>query len=196
MISTPKGDFRYEQPETGMKFRAQHPKALENEVYSHRLSLPDLQLDTTGGWKERLWHDVCQQNEWLDCEDTEDPGRFPNLADVWGWVTSMNDWRKSGFDIVSQEEAERRASICAGGDGKPACPHNKHVSGCLGCRGVGEAISNLIGGRKTSKDQNLHQCSVCHGCMLGPKVFLPLEVINTEPYREKLPSFCWLLQKA
>jgi hypothetical protein len=186
MTDTPKGDWAYRQPETDMPFREQHPKALEAAVFEHRLSLPGLQLDTTGGWQARLWHDICQQNEYLDCVDTEDPGRYPNLADVWNWVLSMNDWRKTGLDVVTQQEAESRAAICV------KCPHNKVVAGCFGCHGVGEAISNLIGGKKTSLDANLHQCGVCNGCMLGPKVFLPLEVIRTETYQDKLPSFCWL----
>lgn len=186
MLDTPRGNWRYRQPETGMEFNEQHPKALEAAVFQHRLANMDLGLDTSGNWQARLWHDVCMQNEKLDCRDTEDPGRFPNLADVWGWAKSMEHWRQSGFSIVSQEEAERRAAICI------ECPHNKVVHGCFGCHGVGEVISKLIDGRQTSVDQKLHQCSACHGCMLGPKVFLPREVLDTSAYADKLPSFCWL----
>lgn len=175
-----------------MKFRAQHPRVLEEEVFSHRMSLPDLHMDVSGGWRVRLWSDVCKAQEYLDCVDTEDPGTYANLADIWNWVTSMNDWRKTGFDVVPIEEAERRASICAGGDGKPACPHNRHIDGCTGCKGVGEAISALTGGRTTSRDNNLHQCAVCHGCVLKSKVHLPREVIHTERFAGNLPSFCWL----
>ncbi len=185
---TPRNHWRYRQPETDMPFYQQHPRALEAEVFEHRLSVPDLHLDTSGGWQARLWNDVCAQDEHLDCVDCEDPGRFPNLADVWGWAKSMLNWREAGYPIASNEEAERRAAICV------TCPHNKIVHGCFGCHGVGEVISGLIDGRKTSLDQKLHQCSACHGCMLGPKVFLPREVINTEAYKDKLPSFCWLAE--
>lgn len=137
-----------------------------------------------------MWDQVCQQNEYLDCEDTENPGRFPNLTDVWGWATSMLHWRDKGYSTVPMEEAERRAAICV------KCPHNKPVSGCVGCRGVGDLIDRIIGGLKTSQSDKLHQCSVCAGCILGPKVFLPREVINADAYMNDLPSFCWLSEDA
>lgn len=171
-----------------MRFYQPHPRALEEAVFQHRLANTDLNLDVSGGWQARLWNSVCQQDEHLDCVDCNDPGRFPNLTDVWGWAESMLHWRDKGYAVVSQEEAERRAAICI------TCPHNKPVAGCFGCHGVGEIISRIIDNKKTSVDQNLHQCSACHGCMLGPKVFLPREVINTDAYKDKLPSFCWLAE--
>jgi hypothetical protein len=183
---TPKGDFTYKQPETGMDFKAQHPNALWKQVFDHRMSLPDLKMDVTGGSRERFWDEWCRKNEHTPCDDTEDPGRYANLSDVFAWLNSMKDWALKGFDIVPQEEAERRGAICI------TCPHNRAVNNCLGCHGAGDAISKLIGGRTTSMDGQLHQCAVCHGCMLGPKVFLPLEVIDASAYQESLPSFCWL----
>lgn len=187
---TPGDRFRYRQPETDMRFREIHPRALEQAVFRHRLSLPDMHLDTSGGWQARLWNDICAQDEHLDCVDTENPGRWANLSDVWNWAQSMAGWAATGLSVVPQEEAERRASICV------ECPHNKAVSGCFGCHGVGEVISALAGGKTTSKDANLQQCAVCHGCMLSAKVWLPLEAIKSEPYRDNLPSFCWLREQA
>lgn len=184
MTSTPRGDWCYRQPETDMPFRAQHPKVLEEEVFAHRMSLPDLNLDVTGNWRERLWSDVCSQNEFLNCHDTEDSGKYPTLADVVNWVRSMANWTAGGFQVVPQETAEARAAICV------KCPNNQQISGCLGCRGAGEIISSLTGGRTTSLDNNLFNCRACSGCALTAKVHLPLEVISTAGL--DLPSFCWL----
>lgn len=184
----PEGDWRYEQPETGMKFRSQHWKELQGFVWDYRNSVPELQLDTTGGWVTRFWSNVCEQNHYYDCIDAENPGRYPNLSDAWNWVKSMEDWRKTGFDTVPQEEAERRAAICA------KCPHNRIISGCWGCKGVGEQVSKLSGGKTTSIDQNLHMCDVCL-CVIKAKVHLPREVIHTDGLDDKWPSFCWLAKE-
>lgn len=185
---TPRGDWNYRQPESGMTFRERHPRAMEEAVFRHRLSLPDLKMEVTGNWQQFLWDDICKQDEHLDCVDTEDKGRWPNLTDVWAWAESMLHWREKGYAIVPQEEAERRAAICI------TCPHNKPVSGCFGCKGVGEIIDRIIDGQRTSVNEKLHQCSACNGCVLGPKVFLPREVIHAEAYADKLPSFCWLAE--
>jgi hypothetical protein len=186
---TPKNGFRYKQPQTGMEFVADHPNVLEKQVFDHRMSLPDMNLDLGGGWKSRMWHDACEQNSLWDCEDTEDPGRYPNLIDAWNWVQSMNDWRARGFDTVTQEVAESRAAICA------ECPRNRNVSGCMGCHGVAEVVSRLTGGKTTSKDGLLSMCEVCL-CVLAPKVHLPIEVLHPEKHEGKWPSHCWMIQES
>ncbi len=173
-----------------MTFREYHPKALQAAVFHHRLANPDLNLDVTGGWTERLLSDICSQNEHLDCEDVENPGRWPNLTDVVGWVRSMKDWTLTGFSVVPQEESERRAAICV------TCPHNQIISGCAGCHGVGEIVSALTGNRTTSVDDRLNACRVCAGCSLKAKVHLPKEVIDISAYAAQLPKFCWLVESA
>lgn len=181
----PNGDWRYRQPETDTPFVEIHWKALQMAVWDHRNSVPELNLDRTGGWLDRLWSDVCEQNPQIDCVDCEDPGRYPNLVDAWNWIQSMTHWASMGFPVATQEEAERRAAICV------SCPLNKAISSCWGCRGVGEAVSALSGNRTTSLDGKLHACSAC-GCVLRAKVHLPREVINAEPYAHRLSGMCWL----
>lgn len=171
-----------------MKFRAIHWKALEAEVFQHRLANPDLNLDVTGNWQAFLWNDVCEQNPYLDCEDTEVPTRYPNLTDVWNWMQSMAGWAATGLSIVTQEAAEERAEICT------KCPKNRFLNACFGCRGVSELLEKIVGPRTTTKDANLHQCGACGGCVLKVKVWLPLEAIKSESYQQDLPVFCWLKQ--
>lgn len=186
---TPRGDWRYTQIETGMTFRALHWKALEAEVFQHRLANADLNLDVTGNWQQRLWQQICDQNEALPCEDTEDKGTWPNLVDVWNFVQTLWKWRQGGGGFVTQEEAERRAEVClTGANGQP-CPHNRHFVPCLGCKGISEEIEKLVEGRATSQDANLFHCDACGGCKIATKLHFPLDAITVD--EEKMPSFCW-----
>jgi hypothetical protein len=186
---TPKDGYRWTEEATGMSFRADHPNALWKQVFDHRMSLPDLKMDVSGGSRERFWDEWCKRNSTHPCDDTEDPGRYPNLADAVLWLQSMNDWRATGFQTVPQAEAERRASICE------TCPKNRNVAACWGCHGVSEVVSKLTGGKTTSRDPLLHVCEVCL-CVLPAKLHLPIEVLHPEKHEGKWPSHCWMIQES
>lgn len=189
ITDTPKGDWKYTQPESGMPFREQHPKALEAAVFQHRLANMDLGLDITGNWQQRLWSDVCDQNPHVLCRDEEDKGSWPNLADVWHFVQTMWHWRRGGGGFVTQEEAERRAQVCLTGANGQACPYNRHFVPCLGCRGVSDEIEKLLEGRATKYDGDLFHCEACGGCKISTKIHFPLEAISVD--ESKLPAYCW-----
>jgi len=184
----PRNGWNYTQPETGAVFTADHPKVLERRVFEHRLSLPQLGLDCTGGWQKRLWHEVCLQNPDIPSEDTDNARWFPNLVDILRFMQTMWTWRRNGGGFVPQEEAERRATVCLTGANGRACPHNEPSSLCLGCKGVSEQLSQLVENRKTSQDNKLMMCSAC-GCNLHIKVHFPIESIHVD--EDKLPPWCW-----
>jgi len=89
--------------------------------------------------------------------------------------------------LVSQEEAERRASICS------VCPHNKpqELNFCSGChtakfvRDAAEALST----RHTSFDNQLDTCELC-SCSLKLKVFVPKE--GMEDKNIQWHPVCWM----
>lgn len=187
-VTSPQDGWYYKQPDTGKEFRHTNPNVLIHEVWNHRLSLPDYGMDVSGGWRDRLWHDICIQNEWLLCDDTEDKGRWFGMGDVWRYLQTLGDLVLSDEKTVSHEEAERRANICLSGAGGRPCPNNQIVSGCYSCKGAGKAIQLVTGKKSTSKDDQLHACTAC-SCLLRIKVHLPLETIHAD--QSRLPSFCW-----
>lgn len=188
-VTTPNGNWSYKQPETKKEFNHPHLKVLTSQVWSHRISLPDLGMDVSGGWQDRLLHDICKQNEWILCEDTEDKGVWSAIGDVWRFLHSLGDLVLSEDKSVSQGEAERRARIClTGASGRP-CPYNQVIDGCMGCKGAGKAIEAVMGSKSTPYDKDLHSCTACGGCVLKIKIHLPLDVIHVD--ESKLTSFCW-----
>lgn len=105
------------------------------------------------------------------------------FAEIVRWVRAMYQFATKGkFELVSQEEAERRAKICA------ACPHQINTSGCWGCKGIAGMLPHIAGARKTSYDMQLKACGIC-GCYSAVAVHLPLEVQGGENL--EFPDFCW-----
>lgn len=102
------------------------------------------------------------------------------------WVTAMYNFAvKGGFQLVDQEEAERRARICA------ACPNQIETSGCWGCRGIAGMLPAIAGARKTESDFQLKACGVC-GCYNAISVHLPTSVQGGDDLQ--FPEWCWKAQ--
>lgn len=59
--------------------------------------------------------------------------------------------------VVSQQEAERRASICS------SCPHNAISKICSTCRGINSQLRSMMNGRSTPYDHKLHICDIAGG---------------------------------
>lgn len=99
------------------------------------------------------------------------------------WVRAMYAFATQGkFELVSQEEAERRADICS------RCPMQISTSGCWGCKGIAGMLPAIAGARKTSFDGQLKACGVC-GCYNAVAVHLPVEVQGSESL--EFPEWCW-----
>lgn len=97
----------------------------------------------------------------------------------------------SGAPFVAQEEANRRATICA------ACrynmPYSKPCSGL--CQQLTDVMNSTIGTRMTPRDSKLEACSICH-CLNRVQIWFPLEHLAkgvTEDMRlafREVPN-CW-----
>ncbi len=105
------------------------------------------------------------------------------FGEIVRWVRAMYNFAtKSQFQLVDQEEAERRAKTCA------ACPHQISTSGCWGCKGIAGMLPAIAGARKTSYDNQLKACGVC-GCFNAVSVHLPLDV--QQDSHLSFPDHCW-----
>lgn len=93
-----------------------------------------------------------------------------------------------GESLVPQEEAERRAAICAG------CPLNDDgLQNCSTCGAKG-FIAEMTGytiGKSTSQDAALKTCGVC-GCVNRLKVWFPVDCMDYTDLRKMWPEHCWM----
>lgn len=111
-----------------------------------------------------------------------------SLNEVWDVMKVFESFVVSGFNFVSQEEANRRARICIG------CPNNVNLSGCGACRQMGEMLVGELAKRSTPHDPALKTCAVCK-CLNKAQVHIPLDSLDAKDSPEKqalYPSFCWL----
>ena len=105
------------------------------------------------------------------------------FGEIVRWVRAMYNFAtQSKFQLVDQEEAERRAKICA------ACPYQISTSGCWGCKGVAGMLPAIAGARKTDYDNQLKACGVC-GCFNSISVHLPLDI--QQDSHLSFPDHCW-----
>lgn len=94
---------------------------------------------------------------------------------------------------VGQEEANRRANICA------RCPRNVSATACASCWVVTHAKDLLftIKGEKSTPDDNaLDQCCVCH-CDCKTIVWIRKDILlehMTNEQKERSPKCCWKLE--
>jgi hypothetical protein len=106
-----------------------------------------------------------------------------NFGSIVRWVRAMYSFAtQGGFQLVDQEEAERRAEICA------KCPMQVSTSGCWGCKGIAGMLPAIAGARKTPYDGQLKACGVC-GCYNAVSVHLPKDVQEAEGLN--FPDWCW-----
>lgn len=124
----------------------------------------------------------AEVEDWLcretgaDCSPVRPRGFGAGLvvrgAELARFVAAMAAWWKTD-EVVPQEEAERRAEICA------SCRYNQPLSdvSCAGCYGLAGRILGIIGERRTRMENNLQYCAICH-CANTVQVFAPLAVLN------------------
>ena len=164
----PPGGWRYTQPESGKAFACVSYKQLLETIRKHRAGN---KYDTESGWEQRFDSDFCEQNQlvgtqWCLTDSAVEPRpeRRMSLADVRRFLSSVVSIVSSSEDpFVTQEEADRRAAVCA------SCINNANVAGCVGCNGIRNTITKIKGSRMTDLDSRLKQCTVC-GCDNSVKI--------------------------
>lgn len=193
---TPPSGFRFKHPTTGMEISARQYDQWHDKIQEHceGNNLPPVDpLDAEHQNCGRLPKTAAQ----MFCVSDGDPNDVAYEAlrltafDVARGTATIASFKLSGVPLVPQEEAERRAAICA------TCPCNTPFRMPCGglCGELKTIVEEVVGSQKTSKDEQLFQCSVCR-CFLGAKVFLPLDALKkweSESLHEKYPaSWCWM----
>jgi hypothetical protein len=121
------------------------------------------------------------------CESAEAPPlaeREVHFGDISNFLNVLKAWMPKR-EWVAEEEAERRAAICA------ACPQNIEVTGCTGCHNIVNTITGFLGNRATGYDDQLKGCRVC-GCSNRAQVHVPLDVLHKGVTPEiEFPTECW-----
>lgn len=179
----PPDGFRYFQQETRFIVEAQDYWTWVAEVKKHRIG-NGISLD---GIEEQMQDQLCQTLPagWCRQDDPNRPRpdmRF-GLSDIWNWAVAHIKLATTGF--VAQEEAERRAKICAG------CYMNVMGQGCQSCHKVAELFTTELAARKTESDSFLRNCAACK-CYLKALVHFPIDILqNHASVQPLLPSFCW-----
>lgn len=183
--TVPSGGWRYEQPETGEVIRSENYVHLIRDVIVHRqrnnIPVATVEDDIHTYLCNVLGPDWCQYKMKSTTQYATE--KKYTIYDVQDFVSAVTQTIKSG-GVVSQQEAERRARICA------QCPLNKTIAGCYGCKGIANAVMSLIGARAHGQEGKLRQCGGC-GCFLDAKVWVPLDAQPRHP-DHSYPQHCWM----
>lgn len=185
-VNVPRGGWSLRVEETGVMLNAGTVGRLKMLVRNH---LEANSIPLPPYFDEWVEDTACRNlpnpAKWCETRKPTPELKRPRwgVAQVLRFLKTVIEWGvKKGFSFVPQEEAERRAAICAG------CPLNMSVQGCMGCSGVMRLVRSIRGSRSTSQDAQLNVCDAC-GCELKVKVLLPLEVIDNTGV--VYPPHCW-----
>ena len=174
--------------ENGFVIKAGHFDKLIREIIRHLEvnghEIPDNLEDIVENY-------ICTQNPQSICEGDGPKRHFPNSREIETVTKAIVQVARKGKDaFVSQEEAQKRAEVCAG------CPKNINVWGCFLCTGLMKLITKSYG-RKTTVDGYLRACAVCK-CVNAAQVHLSKKVLANLPtdvdikdYPEKDEYPCW-----
>lgn len=161
-------------------------KAVYQHLSANKLVVPVNLNESMQDW----W---CREVDRSNCAEPVDPlavARAVSLQSrAWRFLRTAVSWVLSSQSFVEQEEAERRAAICA------ECPLNMDIKCGGGCGFVGmlNTAMKLFASKSTTRDQALQSCGIC-GCALKVSVHIPLEVMNYPELVgewEKANPLCW-----
>lgn len=186
----PPGGWRFVEPATGVVVTAITFASLVGKAAQHR---QNMQIPADPEWRldEIVENSVCEALSPADrmayCETGVRQRSAVGWREVLSFLKTAVSWVATGAELVTQEEAERRANICAG------CPLNVSVGGCAPCRVTVEEFRTTVLQRSTSHDAGLQACGVC-GCELKTAVHLPLENLRAGKPHLTFPEWCWQKQ--
>lgn len=156
----------------------------------------DNNIELPEGWQADAEDRLCRvlPPGWCKYEDGGTPqtyleARF-QVGDLAHGTNALIEIVSTPDALVDQEEAERRARICA------SCPANVAINGCYSCYAIADMIMKVKGARKTAADAALKGCAVCR-CSTRAMVWVKgelLESITTEAQKEQyrlVEGWCW-----
>jgi hypothetical protein len=140
---------------------------------------PNLSLSMQEFW--------CREVSAENCSEPANPNMKDTVAMAERFLRTAKAFVFSGAEKVPQEEAERRAAICAD------CPMNVTGNFCTSCfmRNMVASTVAMVSGWKTSKDDKLKACGVC-SCDLKIKVHVPKDQMNYKELDGLWAEKCWM----
>jgi hypothetical protein len=140
---------------------------------------PNLSLTMQEWW--------CREVSAENCSEPNNPNMKDTVAMAERFLRTAKAFVFSGAAKVPQEEAERRAAICA------ECPMNITGNFCTSCfmRNMVASTVAMVSGWKTSKDDKLKACGVC-SCDLKIKVHVPKDQMNYKELDGLWTERCWM----
>lgn len=132
----------------------------------------------------------CRNVDGTDCAEPPDPAAMARAMSLQTraarFLRTAIAWMMGGGGLVAQEEAERRAAICAG------CPLNLDIrcsGGCLFVSLLNRAMQ-MFSTRTTANDHKLQSCGAC-GCALRAAIHLPLSAMQYPELDGAWAEGCW-----
>lgn len=190
MVRSPYGGmYHWRDPITGVEVKGTTGDMLYQNAVAERLAngVP-MGLEF---W-DSVMADVCRDypTECSNVDPTQIRKRGWSMGDIVRGTLVMMNHKLNGSQLVSQEEANRRAQICS------TCPHAAFFT--KPCTGLCRELSNLLGStgnKSTPYDNDLRACNIC-GCWTKVAVWFPLEtqcVGVTEEMKTQFAgvSNCW-----
>lgn len=192
----PPSGYTYTVAVTGASFLAGDHDSLVNRVRLHYVTN---NLPVPADLSARIENAICLQNPESFCTGEYEQGAeqavvasTAAMREATAHVSTRLKWGLGDF-LASQEEADRRASICA------TCKDNSRAT-CTTCNGLKEYVIKAVGSRSTPYDSGLGVCTHCL-CLLTVKIHISAAALrvaagNTpesiEADRAKYPAGCWL----
>ena len=181
----PPGGFVFD--ENGTRIEGHSYQSLAENLLRYRI---DNRLPVGDPLKEIVERVCAQHPHFCSAHTPPLQGALPSLAGhVAGWMSRLYaSLRASNIEhaFVGQEEAQRRAEICAG------CPNN--VNWKTGCGSCASATENegftFRAGRRTVGEERLQGCHIV-GQENRTAVWLKSPPPVTPAEREAFPTHCW-----
>lgn len=190
--AVPPGGYDFKDPDTGHRINCRNFDQWIGLIKDHRAAnnLPPIAAEAPEDQNcHKLSTDAAQVFCAGDGLDLATDGVSLHASDIARGTRTILNFKLAGSPLVTQEQADRRASICA------TCYLNvPYRMPCAGmCGELLEIVTAIVGGAKTAHHNDLNACAACK-CSLPAKVWIPLDIIKkTEPdvINEIYPDFCW-----
>lgn len=199
----PSSGWSARQPETGAVLRGLSIKDTMRNVQKYRAA-NKLPMDIN--FRRQVEIQICDtlsdENAGIYCTflEDDDSRNPPSLRRFRSTSTDLENFGKAVQSVletaskdtplhVSQEEANKRAAICA------SCSYNLPIANCWGCGVLGSIYRGIVGYKATASDTQLRSCDVC-GCDNKTQVHFTKEVLQLAASKQELvsdefPNWCW-----
>lgn len=131
------------------------------------------------GWEEDVWVALREKYPRYILKRVRKDSRAISVASVTAFVNYLIS-RGFSKKLVSTQEAQRRADICA------QCPAKTHIVGCKICK---NALKMTV--KPPVKIQAPEGCSVCN-CYIPLKIWIPKEHLQDSKDQFDFPDNCWI----